>query len=93
MIPDIQDILFGKVKMDSIYDTPLIVISQELMPVWQQYLKRFIDIIISILCLILLFPVYLFVTIGVKLSSKGPIIYSHERIGLHGCSLYSRHMC
>jgi exopolysaccharide biosynthesis polyprenyl glycosylphosphotransferase len=82
--PDIHDILLGSVKMNAIFGAPLIQISHELMPPWQFSLKRIIDIFASVFCLILLSPLYLFTTIGVLLSSKGPIFYSHQRIGIHG---------
>ena len=36
------------------------------------------------LALILLTPVYLFAAIMVKMGSKGPVFYSHERIGKNG---------
>jgi len=39
---------------------------------------------LSVFSLILLTPIYLMIAIGVKLSSKGPVFYSHERIGIHG---------
>ena len=84
VIPDMQDYLMGMVKMTSIWHYPLIQVSQDLMPPWQQSMKRMIDILASGLALIFLFPVFLFVAIGVKLSSKGPVIYSQERIGQHG---------
>jgi len=45
-------------------------------------LKRILDIGISIICLIILFPVFLLTAIGVKLTSKGPVFFSQERIGL-----------
>jgi exopolysaccharide biosynthesis polyprenyl glycosylphosphotransferase len=54
------------------------------MPAWQIFLKRFIDVFASIVAMLILVPFYLIVAIGVKLSSKGPVFYSHERIGLHG---------
>lgn len=84
IIPKMYDILSGQVKMSSILGAPLIDINQEIMPVWQQYVKRVLDIVISICCLVLLSPLYLTIAILVKLSSKGPVLYSHERIGLHG---------
>jgi exopolysaccharide biosynthesis polyprenyl glycosylphosphotransferase len=84
IIPDVQDYMLGLVKMTSIWHAPLIQISPELMPAWQQSLKRIFDISVSFLALTLLFPVFLFVAIGVKLNSRGPIIYSQERIGLYG---------
>ena len=84
VIPDMYDILTGMVKMSSIIGTPLIQISHDLMPAWEENLKRIIDIIVSFFALILLSPVYLVLSIGVKLSSPGPILYSHERIGRYG---------
>lgn len=84
IIPKMYDILSGQVKMSSILGSPLIDINQEIMPAWQQYAKRTLDIFISLLCLILLSPVYLILSLLVKLSSPGPVLYSHERIGLHG---------
>lgn len=84
VIPDMYDILTGMVKMTSIIGTPLIQISHDLMPTWEENLKRVLDILISVFALIVLSPVYLFLAIGVKISSPGPIIYSHERIGRYG---------
>ncbi len=84
VIPDMHDILLGSVKMTSIFHAPLIHIYPELMPAWQQTVKRGMDFFGSIICLIILTPFYLFTAIGVKFTSKGPIFYSHERIGLQG---------
>lgn len=82
IIPVIQDILVGSVKTTSIFQAPLIQIFPDLMPDWQMSLKRILDIGISIICLIILFPVFLFTAICVKLTSKGSIFFSQERIGL-----------
>ena len=84
VIPDMYDILSGQVKMTAIFGAPLIEINPEIMPGWQQSLKRIIDIVVSLLVLTLGFPIFALLAIGVKLSSKGPIFYSHERIGWHG---------
>jgi exopolysaccharide biosynthesis polyprenyl glycosylphosphotransferase len=84
IIPDMYDILSGSVKMNAIFGAPLIEISPELMPVWQRSVKRILDIAISILVMVILSPLYIFTSLGVLLSSRGPLFYSHERIGLHG---------
>jgi len=83
-IPDMHDILLGQVKMNAIFDAPLIKISPSLMPPWQKTLKRLIDVVASIICLIILSPVYLITSIIIKISTPGPVFYSHERIGLYG---------
>lgn len=84
IIPDMYDILSGSVKMTSIFGAALIEISPEIMPAWQQSLKRMMDIVISLFVLIFFSPLYLAIALGVALSSRGPVIYHHERIGLHG---------
>ena len=84
IIPDMQDYLMGMVKMSSIWHYPLIQVSQDLMPPWQQSMKRLIDIVAALIALILLFPVFVAVAIGVKFGSRGPVIYSQKRVGLHG---------
>jgi len=84
VIPDMQDFLLGTVKTTSIYQTPLIQVSFDFMPPWQLNLKRVMDIALSAIAIIILSPVYLFCIIGVKLSSKGPVFYTQERIGISG---------
>ncbi len=83
-IPDIHDIVTGKVKVTTIFGTPLIQISHALLPVWQENIKRSIDVLFSILAMILLAPLTLAMITGVKLSSKGAILLRQERIGRYG---------
>lgn len=46
-------------------------------------IKRFIDIILSLLGLIILFPVFLILIIAIKLDSKGPVLFKQKRVGIH----------
>jgi exopolysaccharide biosynthesis polyprenyl glycosylphosphotransferase len=82
--PDIHDILTGKVKVHSIFGLPLIQVTHSLMPVWQENVKRLLDVILGLLALIVLSPLIIILMIGVKLSSPGPIILRQERIGRYG---------
>jgi exopolysaccharide biosynthesis polyprenyl glycosylphosphotransferase len=83
-IPSMYDILTGRVRMSSILGTPLISVSQSLMPGWQANVKSFLDYTVALLALIITLPISLFLMAGVKLTSKGPIFYSHERVGRYG---------
>lgn len=84
IIPDTYDIISGKVKISSLYDEPLLQITHNIMPIWEVKAKRAIDIIVSAIFLTIFSPLYAAVAIGVRMSSRGPIIYSHERIGQYG---------
>ena len=84
VIPEMYSVLSGRVKMDHLYGTHLILLNQNLMPSWQQNIKNLIDILISVIALLITFPLLLFIGIGIKLTSPGPILYSHVRIGQFG---------
>ena len=58
------------------------------MPDWQRVCKRGIDILASLFAIIILAPVYLFAALKVRASSKGPIIYRQQRVGLFGEPFY-----
>jgi lipopolysaccharide/colanic/teichoic acid biosynthesis glycosyltransferase len=49
-------------------------------------LKRFFDIVLSAIGIILLSPVYLFIIIALWIQRNGSVIYKQERIGLNGKS-------
>ncbi len=84
VIPDMYDILSGSVKMTAIFGAPLIEISREIMPAWEHSVKRIFDITLSTFVLLTFSWVYFIIAAAVKLGSKGPVFYSHERIGWHG---------
>lgn len=51
-------------------------------------IKRMLDIILSIIALILLSPIFLIISIAIKLDSKGKVIFKHKRIGKNGKEIY-----
>lgn len=46
--------------------------------------KRFLDILVSLLSLVVLSPLMLITALAIKLDSKGPVIFKQERLGLGG---------
>jgi exopolysaccharide biosynthesis polyprenyl glycosylphosphotransferase len=83
-IPSMYDILTGRVRMSSIMGTPLISVSHNPMPAWQQNVKAFLDRLVAAFALVITLPVSLILIAGIKLTSRGPVFYSHERIGRYG---------
>ncbi len=49
--------------------------------IFYRIIKRICDIIISLIALIILFPVFLVVAIAIKIDSKGPVIFKQKRAG------------
>ena len=84
IIPDLYNILTGQVKMNSILHAALIEINIGNLSSWEVFAKRIIDIIVSSTVLIVGSPIYLVLSLLVKTSSKGPVLFTQERIGLRG---------
>ena len=84
IIPDMYDILSGSVKMTSIFGAPLIEVNPQIMPAWQFALKRAFDIVFSLCALVVLFVPMLIIALLVKVTSKGPVFFRQERVGLNG---------
>jgi len=52
--------------------------------VWQRFLKRAIDIVISVLAILVLWPFSVLIAIAIKLTSVGPVFFCQERVGYEG---------
>lgn len=49
-----------------------------------QIIKRMVDIVVSIVILIATVPIFLIAALAIKLTSRGPLLYLQERVGLGG---------
>ena len=88
IIPDMYDILSGQVKMNSISEEALMIINKQVMPDWEQAVKRFIDVVTSLFVLIIFSWVYVLLMILVKIDSNGPVFFKQERIGKNGTPFF-----
>ena len=84
MVPRVYDMLTGAARIGQLDRPSLIRITEHHMSDAGMCIKRAFDMIASAVGLVLLSPLLLLIALQVKISSKGPVIYSHERIGLHG---------
>jgi len=48
---------------------------------YRKFGKRIIDVLLSLIGIILLFPLFLIISILIKIDSKGPVIFKHKRLG------------
>ena len=51
---------------------------------YAKYIKRVLDLILSLLALIILMPVMIIIAILIKIDSKGPVFFLQERLGKDG---------
>jgi exopolysaccharide biosynthesis polyprenyl glycosylphosphotransferase len=78
------DILAGSVRPINVLGAVLIDLHTGLMPQWQLHVKRVMDVVISFASLLVLSPFLIYIALRVRLSSKGPVLFSQERIGYKG---------
>ncbi|MBE6742923.1 MAG: undecaprenyl-phosphate glucose phosphotransferase [Ruminococcaceae bacterium] len=82
LLPFYTKYLPAKPYIDEVEGIPLINIRKvPLDNMLNSFAKRVFDCIVSLVALILISPILVITTIGVKLTSPGPVIYKQERVG------------
>ncbi len=84
IMPDLYDIVSGQARTNQIYGFPLVEIMPEIMPPWEQSLKRLLDISASLCVIIIGFPLWLLIGIVIHVESPGPALYRQVRVGKNG---------
>lgn len=84
ILPDMYEIVSGMAKTNQIYGVPLIEVMPDIMSQSAKLTKRIIDVFISMITLLILFPILALAALIIKLDSKGPVFYRQERVGRRG---------
>jgi len=84
MVPDLLDLMTSNVRIQDMEGIPLIRIREIPLNTWNRITKRTFDIIFSTLLLTCISPLLVIIAALVKLSSRGPVLFAQERIGLDG---------
>ena len=83
-IPDVLSMITTSVSSNVLGGFPVMELKTIPLDGWGRIIKRVSDIFFSFLFMLILSPILLLVAIFEKLTSPGPIIYSHERVGRDG---------
>ncbi|MCR5487931.1 MAG: undecaprenyl-phosphate glucose phosphotransferase [Lachnospiraceae bacterium] len=83
-IPDYDTVIPSRPYMEDLDGLPIINIRHvPLTNTFNIILKRIMDILGSLVLILVFSPIMLLSAVAVKLSSKGPVIFKQERVGLH----------
>lgn len=82
--PSLFNCLPRKTEIDQIGVLPMIRLFREPLSSGARILKRTFDIAVSTLAVVLLSPLWLLLSLLIKLDSKGPVFYTQERVGMDG---------
>lgn len=84
LVPDFYTLIGGMARTEHMYGLPLIEVMPEPMQTWELSLKRLFDLVVSMIILVLGFPIWILIGLAVFISSHGPVIYRQNRVGRHG---------
>ncbi len=83
-IPDYTDIIPTRPYTEDLVGLPVVNIRHvPLNDSFNMGIKRIMDIVLSLICIVLFSPVMGFTALLIKISSPGPLIFTQERVGLH----------
>ncbi len=80
---DLYSPTISKIHLEDFRGTPMLTFTASPMETWEMVIKETIDRVGAFAMLLLLFPLFLFLSLLVKLTSKGPVFFVQERVGLH----------
>ena len=84
IVSDIFGVITNQVKIDVIDDIPVIMLKQGGLSPTHAFIKRCVDLVISILMHLPALIIWPLIVILIRLDSKGPAIFKQERLGKDG---------
>lgn len=88
LAPNITDIAGPRIHTRPVSGLPLIHVETPRFSSGQRLAKRSMDVLGSIALILLSSPMLLAVAVAVKATSRGPLLYKQERIGLNGAPFF-----
>ncbi len=84
VIPDVTRFCSLRLAVENFEGLPITSLKDTPLYGWRAIAKRAFDLVGSAVLLVLLSPLMLLIAIAIKLTSKGPVFYKQERMGLDG---------
>jgi putative colanic acid biosynthesis UDP-glucose lipid carrier transferase len=83
-VPDVFLYDLIQANISAIQEIPIVAVCETPFAGVNGFVKRASDVVLSLLILILISPLLLLISLGVKLDSPGPVIFKQRRYGLDG---------
>lgn len=82
--PKISDVIIRGADELNLFDTPILLCRNRGLSMEQRLVKRFFDITLSLIALVVLSPILLIIAIAIKLYDHGPVFFTQERVTIDG---------
>ena len=84
VVPAVTDIAGPRIVVRPVQGLPLLMIEDPQMNGGRRLLKQILDRTVALTGLIILSPLLAVLALIIKLTSRGPVLYKQERVGVHG---------
>lgn len=84
LIPDVHEYVTLGCRVEDFDGLPIVNLNESPLEGWGSPVKRVTDFFLATFALLILLPVFFVIALAVKLTSRGPIFYGQERLGLDG---------
>jgi Undecaprenyl-phosphate glucose phosphotransferase len=88
VVPDLYQYITLYGGLEEFGGLPIISLQGDPMEGWSRVAKRLFDILFSLVAILLTGPIMLVTALAVKLTSRGPILYAQERMGIDGSTFH-----
>lgn len=82
--PKISDIILTGTERIHLFDSPLMLSRNRGLTIEQRFVKRTMDVVLSLIAVIISSPILLLIAASIKLYDKGPVFYTQERLTRDG---------
>ena len=84
IVPDVHRFIQLGSQIEEFDGLPVVSLASTPLSGLNRVLKRVVDVVLGVILTCLLAPVMLLIAVIVKISSRGPVFFSQERVGLDG---------
>ena len=84
VVPKVTDIIIRGGESITSFDTPLMLMKGFGLTITQRFLKRTMDIVLSVIATVIAAPFMVIIALAIKLEDKGPVFYKQKRATIGG---------
>jgi exopolysaccharide biosynthesis polyprenyl glycosylphosphotransferase len=84
ILADLYDTVIAETHLSFLHDIPLLSFSTTPAQEWKLVIKTVVDLAVAAFLLIMLAPIFIVISAGIKLTSRGPVFFRQVRYGLRG---------
>jgi len=84
LVPDIHQFIQLGSEVEEFDGVPVVSLASTPLDGMNRVVKRVLDLVLSVSFFIFFLPIQFFIALLIKLTSRGPVFFSQERVGLDG---------